>query len=65
MLCLFTLVLGIAFRFSGAMLVYALALTVSTCLLDRIPQLLNRAPATQDAGEPPSYQQGTWAETET
>lgn len=64
MLCLFTVVLGVAFRFSGAMLVYAVTLTVSTCLLDRVPHVLKRAPAKEDSGEPPSYQQGAWAESE-
>ncbi|HJU53346.1 MAG TPA: M48 family metalloprotease [Pyrinomonadaceae bacterium] len=65
MLSLFTLVLGIAFRFSGATLIYALALTVATCLLDRVPHLRNGASKKEDSGEPPSYQQGAWAETET
>ncbi len=65
MLSLFTLVLGVAFRFSGAMLVYALALTVSSCLIDRLPYILKRAPKPEDAAEPPPYQRGAWAETET
>ncbi|HYG80628.1 MAG TPA: hypothetical protein VD861_09590, partial [Pyrinomonadaceae bacterium] len=65
MLSLFTLVLGIAFRLSAAMLLYALAVTVSVCLIDRIPHLLRYARKTEDAPEPPTYQQGAWAETET
>ncbi|HWS99963.1 MAG TPA: M48 family metalloprotease [Pyrinomonadaceae bacterium] len=65
MLSLFTLVLGVAFRLHPAMLLYALIVTVSVCLIDRIPHLLRQARKTEGSPGPPSYQQGTWAETET
>ena len=56
----FALILGVALGLSPAGLLYAVALTASTCLLDRVPYLLKRQPAEESA----PYQQGAWAETE-
>jgi hypothetical protein len=60
----FALILGVAFGLSPAGLLYAVALTASTCLLDRVPYLLKRQPAEDVAAEPAPYQQGALAETE-
>ncbi len=64
-LSVFALILGVAFGLSWAGIGYAVALTISVCLLDRVPYILKRKPAAEDAAEPAPYQQGAWAKSET
>jgi Zn-dependent protease with chaperone function len=75
MLSVFTSVLGVALSFSWAGIGYALALTVSICLLDNLPRFLHRETANEvqasqtmdnvNADELSDYQPGVLVETET